>query len=292
MPAFKYDVPMNPVGTTIIAFPSLVSEFQFENILKLPLRASPKPIPAEMERHRPVLPPYNPAGDLTEPDSPAFQPHKGKEKARQSLLEQDSTSSIHSTTVNTRTRLRPRKTKSVHSDSADSSSGSIVVRRTYRTSQHKLTAPYPCPATTTAMQNSAYANFGYHKVARKPIWARWFLHRNTQHLQYPPPIPPGHRYPEDNTLFVLVNIDIEADIRASRQPEVVGMPPKLSKCLTIWIWKQSLRDWQSISYGDLQLIDGEELALALGGPTRIEPRWVLYESLTKRGFKKPPMSST
>lgn len=73
MPAFKYDVPMNPLGTTIIAFPSLASEFfveyaklyrsvHYTNLSTLfrkpPLRTSEQmdTFELELEFPRPVLP--------------------------------------------------------------------------------------------------------------------------------------------------------------------------------------------------------------------------------------------
>jgi hypothetical protein len=85
-------------------------------------------------------------------------------------------------------------------------------------------------------------------------------------------------------LFVLININIEADIRAQRRPEVVGLPPALAQCLTIWIWKDRLKNWEFIQYGNTHLIDGKELALSLGGTSGFEPRWVLYQSLKKKGY--------
>lgn len=171
-----------------------------------------------------------------------------------------------------------------------------IYRRRTRPPQRKSTTrptPYPRQATTviTHTQDSPYANYGRAKVSRRPVWAQWFIHRSTQHLHYPPPLPPAD-CPEDNTLFVLVNTDIETDIRLRRPPEVVGMPPKLWQCLTVWIWKANLREWQSIQYGDVQLIEGEELALDLGGKSGIEPCWVLYKSLTKKGYKKSNMKQS
>ncbi|KAE9383169.1 hypothetical protein BT96DRAFT_1009571 [Gymnopus androsaceus JB14] len=164
--------------------------------------------------------------------------------------------------LDTRSRLKPRESKSVQLDSANLGSSSIIIRRT-RPPQRKVTTW----STPYMLQDSPYANY---------------VDTNTQHLHCPPPLPPNDN-PEDNTLFVLVNTDIEADIRARCPPEVAcGMPPLL-QCLTIWIWKDSVREWQSIQYGDVQLIQGEELALDLGGKSGIEPRWVLYGSLAKKG---------
>ncbi|KAF9062886.1 hypothetical protein BDP27DRAFT_1368510 [Rhodocollybia butyracea] len=118
------------------------------------------------------------------------------------------------------------------------------------------------------------------KVTGKDIWTEWFMHHSTKYLRTPPPNCPGHL--QNHTLFVLVNPDIEADIRARRPPEVVGLPPKLLQCLTVWVWKDSLQGWQTIQYGDVEIINGEQMALSLGGISGIEPCWIPFLKSTYR----------
>ncbi|KAF9062089.1 hypothetical protein BDP27DRAFT_1428293 [Rhodocollybia butyracea] len=147
-----------------------------------------------------------------------------------------------------------------------------------RTPQHKGFTPQESI-------DSAYTHFNSCKVAGKDIWTEWFTHHSTEYLQTPPPNRPGHI--QNRTLFVLVNPDIEADIRARRPPEVVGLPPKLTQCLTVWIWKDSLQEWRTIQYGDAEIINGEWMALSLGGISGIEPRWIIFASYLKEDFTRP-----
>lgn len=112
------------------------------------------------------------------------------------------------------------------------------------------------------------------------------MYRSTEPLDTPPPGRPNHV--ENNTLFVLANPDAEETIRARRLPEYASGPPRLSECLTVWIWKESLQKWQIIRYGDVQVINGERLALSFGGTSELEPRWILYRSLMKKGYKRSP----
>ncbi|KAF9067763.1 hypothetical protein BDP27DRAFT_1422622 [Rhodocollybia butyracea] len=55
MPTFTYDVPLNAVGTTVIAFPSLVSEQEFQDILRHPLPSSQQAFSLKLKSWVPIL---------------------------------------------------------------------------------------------------------------------------------------------------------------------------------------------------------------------------------------------
>ncbi|KAF9066540.1 hypothetical protein BDP27DRAFT_1365595 [Rhodocollybia butyracea] len=241
MPTFTYDVPLNAVGTTVIAFPSLVSEQEFQDILRHPLPSSQQTFSPKLESWVPILSEVK-CADINlygSELSGAFMGHpedtlpifdKGKGKAQESSRESFAM-------VGT--------AKSMETDDLDGPSSHII--RPTRMLQHK-------PPSV----NPAYAEYGCRKVSRQPVWTEWFTHRSTKHWDTPPPDRPGHI--GNNTL----------------SPEVVGLPPKLSQCITVWIWKEGLQEWQIIEYGDVQIING------------LEPRWILHQSMKKKGYKRAP----
>ncbi|KAF9059469.1 hypothetical protein BDP27DRAFT_1431312 [Rhodocollybia butyracea] len=184
MPTFTYDVPLNAVGTTVIA-----------DILRHPLPSSQQAFSPKLKSWVPILSEVK-CADINSYGSElsgAFTGHpedtlpifdKGKGKAQESSRESFAM-------VGT--------AKSMETDGPHSAGPSSPNIRSARMLQHK-------PPSV----NPAYAEYGCRKVSRQPVWTEWFTHRSTEHWDTPPPDRPGHI--DNNTLFVLVNPDIEADI--------------------------------------------------------------------------------
>ncbi|KAJ3738449.1 hypothetical protein EV360DRAFT_76899 [Lentinula raphanica] len=168
------------------------------------------------------------------------------------------------------------------SSSSSSSNNGRYCRR-------RVVEPYPLPPIVNAHSQEyggVYANQNSAKVKYRKIWTQWFCHRTSEQLDYPPN-PPADLQLINNVLFVHVNTDLEASIRAQMDNQDSTVPPALLRCLTIWIWKEQFNAWRIIDFGDTEMFDdGSLLALSLGGKSGIEPRWVLCETLAKKGFKK------
>ncbi|KAF9063374.1 hypothetical protein BDP27DRAFT_1426978 [Rhodocollybia butyracea] len=263
MLTFTYDVPLNAVGTTVIVFPSLVSEQEFQDILRHPLPSLQQTFSPTLESWVPILSEVK-CADINSYGSELSGAFTGHCEDALPIFDKDQGKAL------------------------DSSRELFAIVRAAKLTE--IDRHSPSPSSPVISVNPAYDHYGCRKVSRQLIWTEWFMHRSAKHWGTPPPDCPSHI--ENNTLFVLVNPDIEADIQTRRPPEVVSLPPKLSQCITVWIWKESLQEWQIIEYGDVQIINGERMALSLDGTSGLEPHWILDQSLKKKGYKRAPGKRT
>ncbi|KAJ3767206.1 hypothetical protein FB446DRAFT_793402 [Lentinula raphanica] len=290
MPKFVYDVPKNSTGTTLIAFPSLNEAA----ILHQSLHAYPEPKATlattfTLEETPTSLDIADRLAMLKSQDQAT--PAKEFDAAIPAMNEVPHQQHYH-------TRQSERLSLSTHGSISSRTSFSLSSSSSKRSSNHgsyrrrKATEPYPLPPNVNTLAQGCggvYTNQNTAKVKGREIWTQWFCHRSSDQLDYPPNPPAGLQL-DNNVLFVHINTDLEASIRAQMGKKDTAMPPALLRCLTIWIWKEHFNAWWIIDFGDSEMFDdGSLLALSLGGKSGIEPRWILCESMSKKGFKKGVM---
>ncbi|KAJ3756766.1 hypothetical protein EV360DRAFT_71712 [Lentinula raphanica] len=288
MPKFVYDVPKNPTGTTLIAFPSLNEA----DILHQSLYTSSEPKAAlsttSSLEDRPVV-------KLEIADRMAMVESQA-EVARAKAF--DTSSPIMKAAPHQphyHTRQSERLSLSTHGSISSSTSFLLSSSSSKHSSNHgryrrrRVVGPYPLPPdvnTQSQERGGVYSNQYSAKVKGREIWTQWFSHRSSEQLDYPPN-PPADLQLVNNVLFVHIHTDLEASIRVQMNNKQPTMPPALLRCLTIWIWKEEFDAWRIIDFGDSELFDdGSVLVLSLGGKSKIEPRWILCDTLAKKGFKK------
>ncbi|KAF9053984.1 hypothetical protein BDP27DRAFT_1373345 [Rhodocollybia butyracea] len=246
MPTFTYDVPLNAVGTT-------VSEQEFQDILRHPLPSSQQTFSPKLESWVPILSEVK-CADINSYGSELSGAFTGHREDALPIFDKDQGKAL------------------------DSSRESFAIVRNHSydylselQSRRRLIAICPVPAPLLSVSTPPTIIM----VAAKSLNSSSGPSGSctAEHWGTPPPDRPSHI--ENNTLFVLVNPDIEADIRARRPPEL-----------------ESLQEWQIIEYGDVQIINGERMALSLDGTSGLEPRWILDQSLKKKGYKRAPGKRT
>ncbi|KAJ3912009.1 hypothetical protein F5877DRAFT_85288 [Lentinula edodes] len=310
MPAFKYNVAYNPIGTTLIAFPSLESvDDEILHALHQTSNGSRTPAFPNMNESSSFPPNNDPAASIQ------YALHTSSLQAESSFVQEANAFRVaHQHHVQHNDNLRSVEldaTRSHQCCPADHEGRTVAINKAagiahvprvdqgsarYDEAQAKTTrsahpgaGPLAFPITPPSSLDydvDPYAVPRSRKVKNKDIWTHWFIFHTDQDIDYPPHRPVGFSTLEDHTLFIHVNTKTQQQLQtiSAVRNSVPGGPPVISRCLQIWIWKAGDHEWRMIQYGDAEVIEGESLVLSLckGG---LEPCWVLASSLRKKGYK-------
>ncbi|KAJ3899133.1 hypothetical protein F5879DRAFT_994067 [Lentinula edodes] len=317
MPAFKYNVAYNPIGTTLIAFPSLESvDDELLRALHQTSNGSRTPACSNMnELKQSSLSSFPPNSDpvasvqyalptsSVQAESPlvheanafrAAHQHHVQHNDNRGSVELDVARSHQCCPADHEGRTVAindiKATGTAHVLRVDQGSARYDEAQAKTTrSAHSGAGPLAFPITPSSSLDydvDPYALPRSRKVKNKDIWTHWFMFRTDQDIGYPPHRPAGFLTLENHTLFVHVNTKTQQELQtiSAVRNSAPGGPPVISRCLQIWIWKAGDHEWRTIQYGDAEVIEGESLVLSLckGG---LEPCWVLASSLRKKGYK-------